>query len=89
LKELSFLPETWTSIQRNFHILLPFAPSETECTIQDEPLWFDQSIELLSAVCNAHNVEQVIDHMLRITSVSSIDLYCDMLVLPFQVVFSF
>jgi hypothetical protein len=72
LKELSFLPETWTSIQRNFHILLPFAPSETECTIQDEPLWFDQSIELLSAVCNAHNVEQVIDHMLRITSLFSL-----------------
>ncbi|GJD10327.1 AP-2 complex subunit alpha-1 [Galdieria sulphuraria] len=72
LTELSFLPETWTNIQRNFSILLPFSQSQGVDKEREEPLWFHLSVELLSSVCNANNVEQVLDYILRICSMFSL-----------------
>ncbi|GJQ08293.1 hypothetical protein GpartN1_g84.t1 [Galdieria partita] len=69
LKELSFLPETWTSIQRNFSVLLPLSSQSDDIDIkQQASLWFHLTVDLLSEVCNVNNVEQVLDLILRISS---------------------
>eukprot|EP00871_Galdieria_phlegrea_P002610 jgi/Galph1/334/GphlegSOOS_G5054.1 len=67
LKELSFLPETWLCIQQNQQVLFPWKEDSRDTT-QEDDMWVDLSLQLLSSVCNVSNASQVLGMILRIAT---------------------